>query len=369
MLRADIAGQIDEEMQVKARRLIRMLERGRQDGPAIDRLRPMVWSGFIDALALRAPQANRRQRIISLSDTKYRKQQRSAFRTTTVKTIAIIGSSGTNARPWTDAFLEAGWHIRSLVRDPRKIESRPHLTATAFDFSDPQSHAPALTGVDVLALISPAQPDQVAWESALIAAAQRAAVGGIIKLSVLGAEMAAPISLFARNAAQVERALRASGVPHVILRANGFMQNALRQRAAIEAGNFIEPSGTTAASRIDVHDLADVAVAVASRRFDGRALTLTGSAALTGDEMAATLSGVLGRPVRYISPPLPQFRAALVERGLPAWQIDAFVELQEAVLDGRAPHLAVVTKDVEATIGRPPRSFAQFAQREFGSSK
>ena len=56
-----------------------------------------------------------------------------------MKTIAIIGSSGTNARPWTDAFLKAGWHIRSLVRDPRKIESRPHLTATAFDFSDPQS--------------------------------------------------------------------------------------------------------------------------------------------------------------------------------------------------------------------------------------
>jgi NAD(P)H dehydrogenase (quinone) len=112
-----------------------------------------------------------------------------------------------------------------------------------------------------------------------------------------------------------------------------------------------------------------LAVAVASGRFDGRALTLTGPAALTGDQMAATLSGVLGRPVRYISPPLPQFRAALVERGLPAWQIDAFVELQEAVLDGRAPHLAIVTADVEAATGRPPRSFAQFAQREFGPSK
>ena len=147
------------------------------------------------------------------------------------------------------------------------------------------------------------------------------------------------------------------------------MQNVLRQRAAIEAGNFVEPSGATAASRIDVHDLADVAVAVASRPFDGRALTLTGPAALTGDQMARTLASVLGRPVRYVSPPLPQFRAALVERGLPAWQIDAFVELQEAVLDGRAPHLAVVTKDVEANTGRPPRSFAQFAQREFGRSK
>ena len=229
-----------------------------------------------------------------------------------MKTIAIIGSSGTNARPWTDAFLAAGWHVRSLVRDPGKIESRPHLSAAAFDFADQTSHAPALAGVDVLALISPAQPNQVAWESALIAGAQRAAAGGIIKLSVLGADMAAPISFFARNAAETERVLRASGVSHVILRANGFMQNVLRQRATIEAGNFIEPSGATAASRIDVHDLADVAVAVADGAFDGCALTLTGPAALTGDEIAATLSGVLGRPVRYISPPLPQFRTALV---------------------------------------------------------
>jgi uncharacterized protein YbjT (DUF2867 family) len=286
-----------------------------------------------------------------------------------MKTIAIIGSSGTNARPWTDAFLAAGWHVRRLVRDRRKIESRPHLHAAAFDFGDPQSHAPALAGIDVLALISPAQPNQVAWETALIGAAQRAAVGGIIKLSVLGAEMVEPISFFARNAAQTERVLRGLGIPQVILRANGFMQNVLRQRAAIEAGSFIEPSGTTAASRVDVHDLADVAVAVAGGPLDGRALALTGPAALTGDAIAATLASVLGRPVRYISPPLPQFRAALTERGLPAWQIDAFIELQEAVLDGRAPHLAVVTADVEAVTGRPPRSFAQFAEREFSRSK
>ena len=184
-----------------------------------------------------------------------------------MKTIAIIGSSGTNARPWTDAFLAAGWHVRSLVRDPGKIESRPHLSAAAFDFADQTSHAPALAGVDVLALISPAQPNQVAWESALIAGAQRAAAGGIIKLSVLGADMATPISFFARNAAETERVLRASGVPHVILRANGFMQNVLRQRATIEAGNFVEPSGATAASRIDVHDLADVAVASPTARL------------------------------------------------------------------------------------------------------
>jgi hypothetical protein len=56
---------------------------------------------------------------------------------------------------------------------------------------------------------------------------------------------------------------------------------------------------------------------------------------------------------------------SLTERGLPAWQVGALLELQEAILAGRAPHLAQVTADVQTATGRPPRSFAQFAQREF----
>ena len=120
--------------------------------------------------------------------------------------------------------------------------------------------------------------------------------------------MGEPISFFARNAAQVEETLRRSGVPHIVLRPNGYMQNLLRQRASIEAGSLVEPLGAIAASHVDVHDLADVAVAIANGPFDGRALTLTGPAALTGEEMAATLSGVLRRPVRYVSPSPAQFR-------------------------------------------------------------
>lgn len=285
-----------------------------------------------------------------------------------MKTIAIIGSAGTNARPWTNAFLMAGWRVRNLVRNPNKVAPRVDLTPVAFDFDDRRTYEPALAGVDVLALISPARPEQVAWESAVIAAAHHVGVGGVIKLSVIGAEMAEPISFFARSAAQVEKVLRRCGAPHIVLRANGFMQNLIRQRASIEAGSLVDPLAATAASYVDVHDLADVAVAVANGPFDGRALTLTGPAALAGEAMAATLSLVLGRPVRYILPSVTRFRAALMERGMPAWQVDAFVELQEAILAGRAPHLALVTADFKAATGQPPHSFAEFARREFGLS-
>jgi uncharacterized protein YbjT (DUF2867 family) len=285
-----------------------------------------------------------------------------------VKTIAIIGSAGTNARPWTNAFLAAGWRVRNLVRDPSRVPPRANLIAVAFDSADGRTHPPALAGVDVLALVTPAEPEQVAWESELIAVARHGGVGGVINLSVIGAEMAEPISFFARNAAQTEEALRRSGVPHIVLRPNGYMQNLMWQRASIEAGSLVEPFGAKAASHVDVHDLANVAVAVASGPFDGRALTPTGPAALTGEEMATTLSDVLGRPVRYVLPSPHEFRAALTERGMPAWRVDAVIELQEAILAGRAPHLALVTGDIEAATGRPPRSFAQFARREFAPS-
>lgn len=284
-----------------------------------------------------------------------------------MKTIAVIGTAGTNARSWISAFLAAGWQVRNLVRDPNRVAPRRSLTAARFDFEDPKTYQPALAGVDVLALVSPAQPRQIDWESALIAAAARGSVPGIVKLSVMGADMAEPISFFARNASRIEGILRASGVPHVVLRANGFMQNLLRQRGSIEAGSLVDPSGAIATSPVDVTDIADVAVAVANGGFDGRTLTLTGPEALTGADMAATLSAALGRPVRHVAPPLAQFRAALTESGLPAWQVDAVIELQEAILAGRAPHLAQVTADVQTVTGRPPRSLAQFARREFGA--
>jgi uncharacterized protein YbjT (DUF2867 family) len=110
------------------------------------------------------------------------------------------------------------------------------LPRLPFDFDDQGSYEPALARVDVLALVSPARPEQVAWETAVIAAAHRSGVGGVIKLSVIGADMPEPISFFARNAAQTEEALGRSGVPHIILRPNGFMQNVLRQRALDRGG-------------------------------------------------------------------------------------------------------------------------------------
>jgi uncharacterized protein YbjT (DUF2867 family) len=275
---------------------------------------------------------------------------------TMTRVIAIIGESGTNAAPWTDAFLAAEWTVRNLVRNPELLAPRPNRTARALDLDDRRSYQPALAGADVLGLVTPADPDQVERETGLIEAAGRAGVARIIRVSVMGAGLAQPISPFARWAAEIDGALSRSNIPYVLLRANGYMQNLLRQRSSIEAGRYVQPTGETAGAYLDVRDIADVAVAVANGSFDGKVLTLTGPDTETGAQIAAVLSEVLRRPVTFVSPDLERFRSELIQNGVPKWRVDALVEVYANILGGRGSHLSVVSPDVEAVTGRPPHS-------------
>jgi uncharacterized protein YbjT (DUF2867 family) len=279
--------------------------------------------------------------------------------------IAIIGSTGTNSQLWTDTFLKAGWSVRNLVRDPAHLVPQRGQTGAAFNLDDFAGFGEALSRVHVLALVTPADPRQVDRETELIAAAKRVGVARIIKVSVLGADLSQPISQFARWSGQIEKELAAAKVPYVVLRANLYMQNLLRQRQSIEAGSYVEPLGATRVTMLDVRDTAEVAVAVANGGYDGKALSLTGPEALAGPEVAAILSEATGHPVRFVSPDLESFKAALLSRGMPAWRLESQMELYGAVLGGRAPHLAAISSDVLATIGRPARTLKEFARSTF----
>lgn len=283
--------------------------------------------------------------------------------------IALIGTTGTNSRHWTDAFLKAGWLVRSLIRDPARLIPRPNQTAELFDLDDPDTYERALAGADVLGLVTPPDLKQVERESALIAAAKRAGVGRIIKVSVIGAEMPTPISQFARWSKDLEAILAAVEIPHVILRPTTYMQNLLRQRKGIDAGTYTEPLGSARITSIDVRDTANAAVVVAGGGFDGRAFVLTGGEVLTGPEIAGVLSRGCGHPVRFVSPDLQAFEAVLDAQGTPAWRANSHLELYGAIQGDRAPHLAVVSQDFTTLTGRKPRTLLEFVRAEFTSQK
>ena len=202
-----------------------------------------------------------------------------------------------------------------MVRDPSKFSPRLDLEYVAFDLDDQRTYRPALVNTGLLALVTPADPRQSERELALIEAAERSGVQRILNLSVIGADLATPISAFARWQAPVEKALEGGATPYVTLRPNAFMQNLLLQKASIEAGRFVEPSESHWSSLIDVRDIAAVAVGVSAGGHDYLALDLTGPEALSGSEIARVLSTVMRKPVTFSSPPIAAFRAALLDRG------------------------------------------------------
>jgi uncharacterized protein YbjT (DUF2867 family) len=281
------------------------------------------------------------------------------------ESIAIVGATGRNSVAWTEAFLDAGFRVRNLVRNPARLPPRLGLEYVAFDLDDRRTYAPALAQTGLLALVTPVDPRQTERELALIEAAEQSGVKRILNLSVLGADLSEPITPFARWQKQVEKAVEESSIPFVTLRPNAFMQNLLLQDASIRAGQFVEPSDGQASSPIDVRDIAAVAVCVSAGDYDRRALDLTGPEALTGVEIAQVLSAAMRKPVAFVSPPIAAFRAALIERGAPLWRADALTELYQHIQDKRAPHLARITPDVEGVTGRTPRTLRDFALERF----
>ncbi len=276
--------------------------------------------------------------------------------------ILVTGATGNTGAAVLGALLERDAAVRAFVHDPDKFSAPAGVEVAAGDLRDPASIEAALAGVDHAYLVGPSVPDQVELETAFVEAAQRAGLAHLVRLSVIGADQpAARAARFIAAHAAVEEVVRASGIPWTMLRVNGFMQNTLRQAEAIAGQNAFYSSASPAArvSHIDVRDIGEAAAtALTEPGHQGQAYLLTGPEALNDDDIAARLSDVLGRTISHVQVPWEAVRESLIGMGLPEWGIDGFKELGDFYETGAA---AGVSPDVERLLGRPPRSFADFA--------
>ncbi len=121
----------------------------------------------------------------------------------------------------------------------------------------------------------------------------------------------------------VERYLRERKSPYTFLRPNFFMQNLSTTYAAPirDRGEIFVPAGRSRTAFIDARDVGAVAaVTLTHPGHVGKAYTLSGEQSLTYREVAAVMSEVLGRPIRYDRPSedlyLAQLAAQRSARGL-----------------------------------------------------
>ena len=273
--------------------------------------------------------------------------------------ILVTGASGNVGGSVLRELLRIGAPVRGIFRSQHEAVKAPAgVEAVIADFADRASLDRALEGIDRVFLVCSPIPQLVELESNVVAACRDHGIRYLVQNSAYGA------GLFDKSFPswhfEVEQRVRASGIPATILRPESFMQNITSFYAGTIAsdGAFYVAAGEARIAFVDVRDIAAVAAAVlTSEGHAGETYTLTGGEALSYGDVAERISRLLGAPVRYVGITPEQSRQAMSGLGMPAWQVDALLELQSLYTDGPG---ATVTNDVAKVLGREPIRFDQF---------
>ena len=271
--------------------------------------------------------------------------------------ILITGASGNVGKEVLIQMARTGHKVRAAFQSLSKAGDAPSgVDIVRMDYNDPLSLRAALNGVDRVFLVGPPTAQLPALERSAVEVIAKSAVRLIVKLSAMGGRDA----IFTRQHAESEDYIRSSGVAFTFLRPNGLMQNMVNYNApTINTQNaFYGSEGDGRVSQIDIRDVAAVAVKTLTEEgHAGKTYTLTGPEALTNSEIAAMLSQVLGREIRFVNLAPAQMREALRSAGVGGWNADALIDLQRLYREGKA---AAVTQDVEQLLGRKTIGFQQF---------
>ncbi|RLK58873.1 uncharacterized protein YbjT (DUF2867 family) [Actinokineospora cianjurensis] len=262
--------------------------------------------------------------------------------------ILVTGATGKSGKRVVQHLRAKGVAVRAAARP-------------VFDWTDEGTWDAALEGVRAVYVV---QLDGTTLVRPFIERAARHGVRRIVLASGRGLDDPD----YARDTAGVrpglvdsEAATRASGLEWTITRPGWFAQNFSEGFFAdgIRTGELRLPGGSAAAAFVDAEDIAAVvAAALTEDGHSGRVYELSGPHPVTLAEAVATISDAAGREIRYVPLSPEQYVAELVGQGVPPPDAQAFADLFAAVREGKD---ARVSDGVRQALGRPPRTFAEFA--------
>lgn len=267
--------------------------------------------------------------------------------------IAVSGATGHLGGGVAHLLAEAALPTTLITRNPDRAPRLPGAAVARGAFGDP-ALTDALRGADTFFMVSATETaDRAELQRAAVAAAVDAGVRRIVYVSFAAAAPDCTFT-FGRDHWHTEQAIRDSGLTFTFLRDNLYLD---LMPGMIGDDDVIRgPAGHGRAAMVARADVVEVAAAVlATDRYDGQTLNLTGPAALSMSDVADAMTAALGRPIRYHRETLDEAYASRAGYGAQRWEVDGWVSSYAAIANG---DLARTTGDVRRVLHRPPLGIA-----------
>jgi NAD(P)H dehydrogenase (quinone) len=275
--------------------------------------------------------------------------------------IVITGASGQLGRLVIARLLETvpASQIIAAVRDPKKVAdlAAKGVQIRQADYSQPASLDGAFKDANKVLLISSSEVGQrLVQHQAVIDAAKGQGVKLLGYTSVLHASNS-KLGL-AEEHRQTEAALARSGVPTVVLRNGWYHENYTAGVAhALANGAHFGSAGEGRISSASRADYAAAAAAVLTSNEDqgGKVYELAGDESYTLSDFAAEIARQSGKSVVYTDLPEADYKAALLQAGLPEFVAQLLADSDAAAAKGA---LFDDSRQLSQLIGRPTTPLA-----------
>jgi uncharacterized protein YbjT (DUF2867 family) len=288
-------------------------------------------------------------------------------------TIIVTGATGTVGRQVIDQLVKRGADVRALVREPAKSNFPANVGVVPGELLDVDSLRAAFAGGSTLFLLNAVVPDEFTQALIALNVAREVGIERIVYLSVIHSDRYVNVPHFAGKFG-VERMIEQMGFNATILRPAYFINNDLSIKDVVLGhGVYPMPIGGKGLAMIDARDIGEIAAIELLRRERAPGslpldrINLVGPETLTGVDVAAIWSEVLGRPIAYGGDDAAGFEQNL-RRSMPSWMaFDMRLMSERFLSEGMLPNSGDVAR-LTALLGRPLRTYRDFVSEVAAST-
>jgi len=218
-------------------------------------------------------------------------------------TIAVVGASGNIGSRVVAGLASGGKQVRAITRTPNA--GHDGVEVHAADLTNLDDAVAALAGATAVYLTPPESGDdptglELDVSNNVIEAAVKHGVDHFVMHTAVRADRGDTGARVLDNKTSIEHALAGSGLGYTILRPAWFMQNLWAARDYLQNGVVSLPwDGDMVWAGTDINDIVEAAIRFLDQGPANRGFDIHVPGGITGNQIAAAASAVLGREVAY----------------------------------------------------------------------